>query len=619
METTIKTVPPRPRGRGLLGFLVGLILGIGVLLGWRATLPPVQNRYLREYAANTLKATIDLSSLHSGAKPNRAKFMRDWYRLSIYGGQSIFEFVRVPLGMTGFLAVLLAILGSRVDAKMMRELREGRVLAGPDLDTRSTFNARMRESGELPGVGLLLRNPRTFRERLRGIEGRVLRLPLQSETQHFTVGGATGAGKTLLITQILDQVQDRANTDAAIIWDPTGVLMRRYFNPERGDIVLNPLDARCPSWNPAWELKGMSQAMAEAAAQAMGTSLYVGRATASDSDRFFTDAAIALWKHIVVNSSPTEAQELAYWMANATPELDLRVRGTKLEQDLDPGSTPQRNGIISTFTKVEHALSAIPLSEDAPRWTVKDWCADRKGWLFLTTTADTKESLRPIQSLWLDMLIRQLMTQGERPDLRAPWFFFDELAALQRLPTLESGLSEGRKFNLRFVLGFQAMSQVEALYSKEGAQTLLAMPKTQVLLRTGEAMAAEWMSKQCGDQRIEELKESYPASWSGGNGNRTVSTEIKDRRLFIPSEFMGLKDLRGILRHGNSLVRIEIPYMARVQRADAFVPRLSKPMPGPKPEPEMDPPQTVEPDSAEILEAVPAGRGASEGESQIEY
>jgi type IV secretory pathway TraG/TraD family ATPase VirD4 len=444
-------------------------------------------------------------------------------------------------------------------------------------------------------------------------------LPLQSETQHLTVGGATGAGKTLLIIQILDQVQDRASTDAAIIWDPTGVLMRRYYNTKRGDIVLNPLDTRCPSWNPAWELKGMSQEMAAAAAQAMGTSLYVGRTAAAESERFFTDAAIALWKHIVVNSTPTEAQELAYWMANATPELDLRVRGTKLEQDLDPGSTPQRNGIISTFTKVEHALSAIPLSTDAPKWTVKDWCANRKGWLFLTTTAETKESLRPIQSLWLDMLIRQLMAQGERPDLRAPWFFFDELAALQRLPTLESGLSEGRKFNLRFVLGFQAMSQVEALYGKEGAQTLLAMPKTQVLLRTGEAMAADWMSKQCGDQRIEELKESYPAAWSGGNGNRTVSTEIKDRRLFIPSEFMGLKDLRGILRHGNSLVRIEIPYMARVQQAPAFLPRPGKPMPEVKAEPKLDPPQTCEPDSMEIAEAVPAGGGLSESESQIEY
>jgi hypothetical protein len=83
MGTTIKTVPPRPRGRGLLGFFVGLILGIGVFMGWRATLAPVQNQYLREYVTNSLKATVDLSSLHSGAKPNRAKFMRDGYRASV--------------------------------------------------------------------------------------------------------------------------------------------------------------------------------------------------------------------------------------------------------------------------------------------------------------------------------------------------------------------------------------------------------------------------------------------------------------------------------------------------------------------------------------------------------
>lgn len=77
METTIKTVPPRPKGLGLLGFLMGLILGIGVFMIWRATLPPAQNQYLKEYATNSLKATVDLGSLHSGAKPNRAKFMRD--------------------------------------------------------------------------------------------------------------------------------------------------------------------------------------------------------------------------------------------------------------------------------------------------------------------------------------------------------------------------------------------------------------------------------------------------------------------------------------------------------------------------------------------------------------
>jgi hypothetical protein len=57
-----------------------------------------------------------------------------------------------------------------------------------------------------------------------------------------------------------------------------------------------------------------------------------------------------------------------------------------------------------------------------------------------------------------------------------------------------------------------------------------------------------------------------------------VSTEIKDRRLFIPSEFMGLPDLTGIMRHGNSLVKIKLPYMSAIRQAEAFIPRPGKPI-----------------------------------------
>lgn len=59
------------------------------------------------------------------------------------------------------------------------------------------------------------------------------------------------------------------------------------------------------------------------------------------------------------------------------------------------------------------------------------------------------------------MLIRRLMAQRERPDFRAPWFFFDELAAIHRLPMLEAAMNQGRKFGLRMVFGFQAMPAPE--------------------------------------------------------------------------------------------------------------------------------------------------------------
>ena len=46
--------------------------------------------------------------------------------------------------------------------------------------------------------------------------------------------------------------------------------MPEFYRPDRGDLILNPLDARCPAWSPWWELRPGSEAMeAEALAAAL--------------------------------------------------------------------------------------------------------------------------------------------------------------------------------------------------------------------------------------------------------------------------------------------------------------------------------------------------------------
>ena len=203
-------------------------------------------------------------------------------------------------------------------------------------------------------------------------------------------------------------------------------MTERYYQPGRGDVILNPLDARCPSWNPAWELSP-TNAMAEAEAHAMGTSLYVGRAaTTQDGSTFFSDKSIAIWTHLNAHTPPAEARDLAYWMGHEE-ELDRRLMGSECEGDINKNSPNQRNGILASFRAPKQALASIPTSKEAPHWTVREWCEQRRGWIFLTATPDTAAALRPLQSLWIDMLIRLLMAQRERPDPEAPWFFFDEL------------------------------------------------------------------------------------------------------------------------------------------------------------------------------------------------
>ncbi|MEI9980333.1 MAG: type IV secretion system DNA-binding domain-containing protein [Edaphobacter sp.] len=60
--------------------------------------------------------------------------------------------------------------------------------------------------------------------------------------------------------QVLRQVQSRG--DSAIVYDPAREYVRRFYNPERGDVILNPLDQRCPYWGPAEELRSRSEAKA---------------------------------------------------------------------------------------------------------------------------------------------------------------------------------------------------------------------------------------------------------------------------------------------------------------------------------------------------------------------
>ena len=66
---------------------------------------------------------------------------------------------------------------------------------------------------------------------------------------HFLVAGDSGIGKSATIRQLLSQVADRG--EAAIVYAPAMEYLPQFSNESRGDVVLNPLEGRCPSWTPA--------------------------------------------------------------------------------------------------------------------------------------------------------------------------------------------------------------------------------------------------------------------------------------------------------------------------------------------------------------------------------
>jgi len=155
------------------------------------------------------------------------------------------------------------------------------------------------------------------------------------------------------------------------------------------------------------------------------------------------------------------------------------------------------------------ALKLLPREADTKaRWSVSEWAAQRKGWVFITSRPTVRERLRPLISLIIDQLILHCMTAGGM-DTPKTWFALDEVASssLQRLPQLETALMENRKANC------PPTSWLPGQGADRGAvwarvEAMLSQPMTKVFFKTSEANAADWISRTIGEVELERYRES---------------------------------------------------------------------------------------------------------------
>jgi type IV secretory pathway TraG/TraD family ATPase VirD4 len=212
-----------------------------------------------------------------------------------------------------------------------------------------------------------------------------------------------------------------------------------------------------------------------------------------------------------------------------------------------------------------------------------------------------RERLRPLISLWLDLLVLRMMDEGSAAQ-RKTWFVLDELGSLQRLPQLTTAITESRKSNCPMILGFQGKAQIETLYGTI-SEALLSQPATKVYLKTSEPNAAEWISKAIGEVEIERCRETRTHGQSPqARNSESQQRDISREPLVMASQILGLDPLHGYLKHGNYVVELRVPYLQFPLQHEKFVarkPRADGPadmpppvvLPGPSEQPmELKPP-----------------------------
>ena len=480
--------------------------------------------------------------LYRGAKVSyQNRPLHEYLRRFVYDRNSFLTIFRVPLwsGLAVFLFQLP--FAVRKDVQRLKEMKYGRLLKGPVLVSPKGFNRAIKGDG----VGFRTTESKDL-----------MRIPQRAEGQHIELMGDTGTGKTRLIMMLLVQISERGHS--AIVYDPACEFVQRFYDPDRGDIILNPLDGRCPYWGPSEELRRRAEAKAIAA------SLY--QPTTDKKGEFFTETPQKIFAHLLTfGPSP---QELVDWMANPD-EIDRRVQNTEMAMMIAKGAQQQRNGVLASLGLIADSLRMLPRKETAhSRWSATEWAEHRKGWIFITSKPSEREALRPLHSLWIDLLVLRLLNEPKQSQ-HPVWFVLDELASLQRLPQLHTAITENRKSKNPLVLGFQGKAQLEMIYGHL-AEVMLSQPTTKIFLRTTEPKAAEWVSNAIGKIEIERLRETHSTGLRAGN-NFSVERQVEP--LVLDSEISGLPDRHAFLKLGNHVSRFAFDYWNIPATQPAFVPR----------------------------------------------
>jgi Type IV secretory pathway, VirD4 components len=468
--------------------------------------------------------------------------LHSYLRNAVYAGDQLRDIYEWPF-IFGLVSLLVQLPFSiRKDIRRRKELKYGRRLKGPVLLTPKDFNKTV--AGD--GVGFATTEAKDM-----------MRIPLQAEAQHIELMGDTGAGKTTLIMQLLRQIQSRGHS--AIVYDPACEFIQRFYDERRGDLVLNPLDERCPYWGPSEELRRKAEAKAIAA------SLY--QPTSDKKGEFFTETPQKIFAHLLTYGP--NPQQLVEWLSNPA-EIDKRVHGTEMEAMIAKGAQQQRNGVLASLGLVADSLRMLPTKEQAKNrvWSATEWAVERKGWIFITSSATEREALRPLHSLWIDLLVMRLLTAPQENQTPV-WFVLDELASLQRLPQLHTAITENRKSKNPLVLGFQGKAQLEVIYGHL-AEVMLSQPATKIFLKTTEPKAAEWVSNAIGKIEIERMKETH---FDGSRSGKNFTIDRQVEPLVMDSEISGLENRHAFLKLGNNVARFHFEYMDVAQTTPGFVPR----------------------------------------------
>ncbi len=368
-----------------------------------------------------------------------------------------------------------------------------------------------------------------------------IKQPVFAEPKHSFIVGRPGTGKTVCMNGIINRVIQRK--EKGIIYDNKGDYLAKFYNPET-DLIFNPLDARSLGWNIFNELKTIMDADAVAASLIPGN---------PKENPFWANAARSVFSGMLKNL-------YQYGKRSNQHVWEIIIEeAKKIVDELKSGrqeghrfiENPDSNQTLGVLAKLmEHARCFNYMKENDGDFSTDRWVKDGlPGMIFITNYADTRDTLKPVLTLFIDMICRRLLSLPDSHDRRL-FMFLDEFNTLQRMTSILDMLTLSRSKGGCVYICVQDYGKIDSIYSRELRQSIVNACSTSVIFALADE-AAKIASQSIGDAQYMEANRTFNMGVKNWRDGISINERREKEALVYPAEIEGIKDMQGIVKFPN--------------------------------------------------------------------
>jgi type IV secretory pathway TraG/TraD family ATPase VirD4 len=366
-----------------------------------------------------------------------------------------------------------------------------------------------------------------------------LKIPRVSLATGLCVIGAPGQGKSVMINQIIKQINPTAKE---IIIDVKGEFIENFYDSNR-DYILCPSDIRSVRFN-----------LVDILRSKIDTGVIAEILIIDDkqtSDPHWTTSARAVMEAILIYASKRNlSNKNIYKIITSVDELKKiledeeakMVAGQYLHYDEYGNIDKETKSILTTLNRKAKVLQYLSYLDDLDTEKIKfdKWIQDNKGGrLFLVATENLSKVYSPLYGVIASYLISSILDMEDTKE-RDYYFILDELPRLGKAlgENLEKGLAVGRSKGLKFVMAMQSYSQIKKEFGEKESESILDTTNSFIVFKNN--FGAQFLEKLFGKTTVIRNNESFSFGMHDMADRSQLQRQVVKESLIDESEITRL-------------------------------------------------------------------------------